>query len=112
MKKMKVMTILGTRPEIIRLSSVIKECDKQFEHILVHTGQNWDYTLNQVFFDELELRDIFGSVFCAPATPKNRSLVRFSINSEISIYDLNKILIACQDFYGSLNTTPKLKLVS
>jgi UDP-N-acetylglucosamine 2-epimerase (non-hydrolysing) len=56
MNKMKVMTVLGTRPEIIRLSSVIKACDKYFKHILVHTGQNWDYTLNQVFFDDLELR--------------------------------------------------------
>ncbi len=50
------MTVVGTRPEIIRLSSVIKACDKYFDHTLVHTGQNWDYTLNQVFFDELELR--------------------------------------------------------
>jgi len=50
------MTILGTRPEIIRLSEVIKACDKYFQHILVHTGQNWDYTLNQVFFEELSLR--------------------------------------------------------
>ncbi|MSS44403.1 UDP-N-acetylglucosamine 2-epimerase (non-hydrolyzing) [Anaerosalibacter bizertensis] len=57
MEKMKVMTIVGTRPEIIRLSEVIKACDKYFNHILVHTGQNWDYTLNQVFFDELELRE-------------------------------------------------------
>lgn len=56
MSKLKLMTILGTRPEIIRLSEVIKCCDKYFEHILVHTGQNWDYTLNQVFFDNLELR--------------------------------------------------------
>lgn len=56
MEKMKVMTILGTRPEIIRLSEVIKCCDKYFTHILVHTGQNWDYTLNQVFFEDLELR--------------------------------------------------------
>ena len=55
MNKLKVMTIVGTRPEIIRLSSVIKACDKYFNHILVHTGQNWDYTLNQVFFEELEL---------------------------------------------------------
>lgn len=54
--KMKVMTILGTRPEIIRLSSVIKACDKYFNHVLVHTGQNWDYTLNEVFFNNLELR--------------------------------------------------------
>lgn len=55
--KLKVMTILGTRPEIIRLSEVIKACDRYFDHVLVHTGQNWDYTLNQVFFDELGLRE-------------------------------------------------------
>ncbi len=56
MRKMKVMTIVGTRPEIIRLSEVIKCCDKYFEHILVHTGQNYDYTLNGVFFEDLNLR--------------------------------------------------------
>lgn len=55
--KLKVMTILGTRPEIIRLSACIKKCDEYFNHILVHTGQNWDYTLNQVFFDDLGLRE-------------------------------------------------------
>jgi len=54
--KLKVMTILGTRPEIIRLSACIKACDKYFNHILVHTGQNWDYTLNEVFFEDLGLR--------------------------------------------------------
>lgn len=56
MSKMKVMTILGTRPEIIRLSAVIKACDKYFNHILVHTGQNYDYELNEIFFEELGLR--------------------------------------------------------
>lgn len=55
-KKLKVMTIIGTRPEIIRLSQCIKACDRYFDHILVHTGQNWDYTLNEVFFQELQLR--------------------------------------------------------
>jgi len=55
--KMKVMTILGTRPEIIRLSATIKKCDQYFDHILVHTGQNWDYTLNQVFFEDLGLKE-------------------------------------------------------
>lgn len=55
-KKMKVMTIIGTRPEIIRLSEVIKACDKYFDHVLVHTGQNFDYELNQIFFQELGLR--------------------------------------------------------
>ncbi|NBJ14695.1 MAG: UDP-N-acetylglucosamine 2-epimerase (non-hydrolyzing) [Dehalobacter sp. 4CP] len=57
MSKLKVMTILGTRPEIIRLSAVIKACDRYFDHILVHTGQNWDYTLNRVFFEDLGLRE-------------------------------------------------------
>ncbi len=56
MSKLKLMTIVGTRPEIIRLSEVIKKCDKYFDQILVHTGQNYDYTLNQVFFDDLGLR--------------------------------------------------------
>lgn len=53
---LKLMTIVGTRPEIIRLSAVIKKCDKYFEQILVHTGQNYDYELNQIFFDDLGLR--------------------------------------------------------
>ncbi len=57
MEKLKLMTIVGTRPEIIRLSAVIKCADKYFNHILVHTGQNWDYTLNQIFFENLNLRE-------------------------------------------------------
>ena len=56
MAKLKLMTIVGTRPEIIRLSAVIKKCDKYFDQILVHTGQNYDYELNQVFFEDLGLR--------------------------------------------------------
>ncbi len=54
--KLKLMTIIGTRPEIIRLSACIKACDKYFDQILVHTGQNYDYSLNQIFFDDLGLR--------------------------------------------------------
>lgn len=57
MKKLKLMTILGTRPEIIKMSAIIKKCDKYFDHVLVHTGQNYDYTLNEVFFKELGLRE-------------------------------------------------------
>lgn len=56
MDKLKLMTIIGTRPEIIRLSETIKCCDKYFEQILVHTGQNYDYELNQVFFEDLGIR--------------------------------------------------------
>jgi len=54
---MKVMTIVGTRPEIIRLSQVIPKLDKHVDHVLVHTGQNYDYQLNEVFFDDLGLRE-------------------------------------------------------
>ena len=53
---MKVMTIVGTRPEIIRLSRVIDALDRYFEHLLVHTGQNYDYELNEIFFEQLEVR--------------------------------------------------------
>lgn len=56
MSKLKLMTIVGTRPEIIRLSETIKKCDVYFDQLLVHTGQNYDYTLNQVFFEDLSLR--------------------------------------------------------
>lgn len=57
MSKLKLMTIVGTRPEIIKMSAIIKKCDKYFDHILVHTGQNYDYTLNEVFFKDLGLRE-------------------------------------------------------
>ncbi|ANZ46003.1 UDP-N-acetylglucosamine 2-epimerase [Cloacibacillus porcorum] len=57
MMKLKLMTIVGTRPEIIKLSEIIKKCEKYFDHILVHTGQNWDYTLNNIFFKELEIKE-------------------------------------------------------
>ena len=57
MGKLKLMTILGTRPEIIKMSAIIKKCDRYFEHVLVHTGQNYDYTLNEVFFKDLGLRE-------------------------------------------------------
>ena len=55
-KKLKVVTVVGTRPEIIRLAQVIKELDKHTDHILVHTGQNYDYELSQIFFDDLGLK--------------------------------------------------------
>ncbi len=57
MSKLKLMTIVGTRPEIIKMSAIIKKCDMYFDNILVHTGQNYDYTLNEVFFKDLGLRE-------------------------------------------------------
>lgn len=56
-QKLKLMTIVGTRPEIIKMSAIIKKCDRYFDHILVHTGQNYDYLLNEIFFRELGLRE-------------------------------------------------------
>ena len=56
MKKLKLVTIVGTRPELIKLSLIIKKCDNIFNHILIHTGQNYDYELNQIFFEDLNIR--------------------------------------------------------
>ena len=56
MRKLKVMTIVGTRPEIIRLSRVIDQAGSHCDHVLVHTGQNYDYELNEVFFSDLDIR--------------------------------------------------------
>ena len=56
MKKFKLVTIVGTRPEIIRLSSVIKKADKFFNHTLIHTGQNYDFELNEIFFRDLNIK--------------------------------------------------------
>ena len=57
MKKLKLMIVMGTRPEIIKLSEIAKKCDKYFDLKIVHTGQNYDYNLNKLFFDELEVRE-------------------------------------------------------
>jgi len=68
MSKLKVMTIIGTRPEIIRLSACIRAFDRYFEHVLVHTGQNWAHSLYDVFFDDLSLRLPDYSLKCAGQT--------------------------------------------
>ena len=56
MKKLKVVTVVGTRPEIIRLSRVIVKLDQYTDHVIVHTGQNYDYELNEIFFQDLKVR--------------------------------------------------------
>ena len=81
MKKLKVVTIAGTRPEIIRLSATIGLLEEHVDHILIHTGQNYDYELNQVFFDDLELRvpDYF---LCVDTSTLGRVLGETLINVE------------------------------
>ena len=81
MKKLKVMTIVGTRPEIIRLSRTIAKLDEYCDHILVHTGQNYDYELNQIFFEDLGIRapDVF--LECAGATAA-QSIAQVIANSD------------------------------
>src|SRR5216684_5558568 len=69
LKKLKVVTVVGTRPEIIRLSRVMARLDEHCEHVLVHTGQNYDYELNQVFFDDLEVRKPAHFLSAAGDTP-------------------------------------------
>ncbi|WP_019673904.1 non-hydrolyzing UDP-N-acetylglucosamine 2-epimerase [Psychrobacter lutiphocae] len=87
-KKLKVMTIVGTRPEIIRLSRIIPKLDTYFEHILVHTGQNYDYELNQIFFDNLEIRtpDIF--LECAGKNAAE-TISQVILNSDIALNEHN-----------------------
>lgn len=69
MKRLKVLTVVGTRPEIIRLSRVLNLLDRETDHVLVHTGQNYDYELNQIFFEQLELRQPDHFLEAAGATP-------------------------------------------
>lgn len=68
MKKLKVLTVVGTRPEVIRLSRIMAKLDKYCDHIVVHTGQNYDYELNQIFFDELGIRKPNYFLNCAGGT--------------------------------------------
>ena len=69
MKRIKVLTVVGTRPEIIRLSRVLALLDRETDHVLVHTGQNYDYELNQIFFEQLELRQPDHFLEAAGSTP-------------------------------------------
>ena len=69
MKKLKIVTVVGTRPEIIRLSRVIAKLDQCMDHVLIHTGQNYDYELNEIFFNDLEIRKPDHFLGAAGATP-------------------------------------------
>jgi UDP-N-acetylglucosamine 2-epimerase len=83
---MKVMTIVGTRPEIIKLSRVISELDKYVDHILVHTGQNYDYELNEIFFNDLGIRK------------PNYFLEAVGINASHTISKVISKIVVCQQY--------------
>jgi UDP-N-acetyl-L-fucosamine synthase len=79
MKKLKVMTVVGTRPEIIRLSRVLARLDEHCDHVLVHTGQNYDYELNEIFFEDLGIRkpDHFLNAAASGAAETISNVIRF-----------------------------------
>lgn len=97
---LKVMTIVGTRPEIIKLSRVINELDKHFEHILVHTGQNYDYELNEIFFKELEIRK--PDFFLNAATKSVAGTIGNIINLSDKLFEKEKPDAVL--FYGDTNS--------
>ena len=76
MKKLKVLTVVGTRPEIIRLSRVLARLDQHCEHILVHTGQNYDYELNELFFEQLNVRTPDYFLEAVKGSPSETMMVR------------------------------------
>jgi UDP-N-acetylglucosamine 2-epimerase len=104
LRKLKVMTVVGTRPEVIRLSRVIERLDRHCEHVLVHTGQNYDHELNQVFFDELGIRkpDVFLEAAGASAAETigqviaatDRALVAHAPEAMLILGDTNSCLAA------------------
>ncbi|MHC5347865.1 non-hydrolyzing UDP-N-acetylglucosamine 2-epimerase [Metapseudomonas furukawaii] len=97
---LKVMTLVGTRPELIKMSRVIAELDKQVNHVLVHSGQNYDYELNQVFFDDLEIRK--PDHFLGAAGDTAAQTIAEVISKSDAIFELEKpdaVLL-----YGDTNT--------
>ncbi len=97
---LKVMTLVGTRPELIKMSRVIAELDEQTQHVLVHSGQNYDYELNQVFFDDLGIRK--PDHFLGAVGPTAASTIAEVISKSDEIFDLEKpdaLLL-----YGDTNT--------
>lgn len=88
--KLKIMTIVGTRPEIIRLSRVLSKLDKYCDHVMVHTGQNYDYELNQIFFDDLGIRKPDHFLACAENTQSTANTIGNIITA------VDKVLAECQ----------------
>lgn len=96
----KIMTIVGTRPELIKMCRVIDELDRQFDHILVHTGQNYDFELNQVFFDELGIRKPDYFLGAAGSTASQTIAQVISKSEEVMIAEKPEALL----IYGDTNS--------
>ena len=90
MKKLKVMSVIGTRPEIIRLSRVLASLDEHCDHVLVHTGQNYDYELNQIFFDDLGIR-------------KPDYFLKSAENSRSAANTIGNLITAVDEVIGAVN---------
>lgn len=106
MKKLKVMTVVGTRPEIIRLSRVIARLDEHCQHILVHTGQNYDYELNQIFFDDLGIRkpDYFLNAAVGSAAETIGKII--SSIDKLLVSELPEALLVLGDTNSCLSVIP------
>lgn len=106
MKKLRVMTVVGTRPEIIRLSRVMAKLDEHCEHVIVHTGQNYDYELNQIFFENLEIRK--PDVFLDAAMPSAAATIGKVISTFDSVLDEFKpeALLVLGDTNSCLSVIP------
>ena len=83
MKKMRVLTVVGTRPELIRLARTLACLDQHTEHTLVHTGQNYDYELNEIFFSDLDIRkpDYFLNAAAATAADRLQPILRMPMQT-------------------------------
>lgn len=104
------MTIIGTRPEIIRLSSCIKAFDRYFEHILVHTGQNWARTLNEVFFEDLDIRQPDVHLSCVGETLGETMGNIISAAYEILLKEKPDALLILGDTNSALSVIPAKRL--
>jgi UDP-N-acetyl-L-fucosamine synthase len=105
-KKLKVMTVLGTRPEVIRLSRIIACFNKQFQHVLVHTGQNYDYELNGVFFKDLELRKPDYFLKAAEKTSSKTIAKVISKTDDVLAKEMPDALLILGDTNSSLAALP------
>lgn len=106
MKKLKVMTVVGTRPEIIRLSRVMAKLDMHCDHVLVHTGQNYDYELNQVFFDDLDVRKPDHFLAAAGTSPSETIGNIISAIDKVLVEERPEALLVLGDTNSCLSVIP------